>query len=32
VPTATEIRGPGCYAYQIDGDGFSSHVVFEATR
>lgn len=24
------VRSAGCYAYQVDGDGFSYHVVFEA--
>ncbi len=32
VPTGAYIRGPGCYAYQIDGTDFTSHIVFEATR
>jgi hypothetical protein len=27
----TRVRGPGCYAYQIDGLGFSYVIVFEAT-
>jgi hypothetical protein len=32
VPTVTYVRGPGCYAYQIDGVGFTGHVTFAATR
>jgi hypothetical protein len=24
------VRGPGCYAYQVDGIGFSDVIVFEA--
>jgi hypothetical protein len=32
VPTTTYVRGPGCYAYQVDGTGFTSHVVFETSR
>jgi hypothetical protein len=31
VPAAAYIRTPGCYAYQIDGIGFTTHIVFEAT-
>jgi hypothetical protein len=31
VPAAAYIRAPGCYAYQIDGIGFTTHIVFEAT-
>jgi hypothetical protein len=30
VPNATALRGPGCYALQIDGLDFSRDVVFEA--
>jgi hypothetical protein len=30
VPTTTALRGPGCYAFQIDGADFSRVVVFEA--
>jgi hypothetical protein len=30
VPSATALRGPGCYAFQIDGLDFSNDVVFEA--
>jgi hypothetical protein len=26
----TRVRGPGCYAYQIDGETFSDVVVFQA--
>ena len=29
-PAATFLRGPGCYAYQVDGRGFSYLIVFEA--
>jgi hypothetical protein len=29
-PTYTRIKGPGCYAYQIDGSNFSKTVVFRA--
>jgi hypothetical protein len=29
---ATYIRSPGCYAYQLDGIGFTEFVVFEASR
>jgi hypothetical protein len=29
-PAATLLRGPGCYAYQVDGRGFSYTIVFEA--
>jgi hypothetical protein len=29
-PAATFLRGPGCYAYQVDGRGFSYVIVFEA--
>jgi hypothetical protein len=32
VPTVTAIRAPGCYAYQIDGIGFTRYVTFEASR
>jgi hypothetical protein len=32
VPMATYIRSPGCYAYQLDGIGFTEFVVFEASR
>ena len=31
-PSFTRLREPGCYAYQIDGRGFSTVVVFAATR
>jgi hypothetical protein len=27
----TRLKGPGCYAYQIDGTSFSTIVVFRAT-
>jgi hypothetical protein len=29
-PAATYLRTPGCYAYQVDGRGFSYVIVFEA--
>ena len=29
-PSAIRLRAPGCYAYQVDGLGFSQVVVFEA--
>jgi hypothetical protein len=29
-PAVTRVRTPGCYAYQIDGIGFSRTIVFEA--
>jgi hypothetical protein len=29
-PSYTRVRGPGCYAYQVDGTGFSDVIVFEA--
>jgi hypothetical protein len=29
-PSYTRVRGPGCYAYQIDGTSFSRVVVFRA--
>jgi hypothetical protein len=29
-PAATFLRGPGCYAYQVDGRGFSYTIVFQA--
>ena len=29
-PSATRLRGPGCYAYQIDGLTFSKVIVFRA--
>jgi hypothetical protein len=29
-PAATFLRGPGCYAYQVDGRGFSYTIVFTA--
>jgi hypothetical protein len=31
VPTETYVRGPGCYAYQLDGVGFTRFIVFEAS-
>ena len=30
VPSYTRVRGPGCYAYQIDGTTFSRVIVFRA--
>jgi hypothetical protein len=29
-PAATFLQGPGCYAYQVDGRGFSYTIVFQA--
>jgi hypothetical protein len=29
-PTYTRIKGPGCYAYQVDGETFSDVIVFRA--
>jgi hypothetical protein len=29
-PGYTRVRGPGCYAYQVDGSTFSTVIVFEA--
>jgi hypothetical protein len=29
-PSTTHVRGPGCYAYQVDGHGFSYLLVFKA--
>jgi len=29
-PSYTRLKAPGCYAYQIDGDGFRTLIVFEA--
>jgi hypothetical protein len=29
-PSLTRVRGPGCYAYQVDGRTFSYVIVFEA--
>jgi hypothetical protein len=29
-PAATFLRAPGCYAYQVDGRGFSYLIIFEA--
>jgi hypothetical protein len=31
LPSATRVREPGCYAYQIDGTTFSRVVVFHAS-
>jgi hypothetical protein len=31
-PSYTRVKGPGCYAYQIDGATFSEMVVFRAVR
>jgi hypothetical protein len=30
TPSLTRLRAPGCYAYQVDGRGFSYLVIFEA--
>lgn len=32
VPMEALVRSPGCYAYQIAGAGFTSFIVFEASR
>ena len=29
-PSYTRVRAPGCYAYQVDGSGFSTVIVFPA--
>jgi hypothetical protein len=29
-PSFTRVRGPGCYAYQVDGESFSEVIVFRA--
>jgi hypothetical protein len=31
-PSFTIVRGPGCYAFQVDGTSFSEVIVFEAAR
>ena len=31
APGATWVKSPGCYAWQVDGRGFSEHIVVEAT-
>ncbi len=31
-PSSTLRRGPGCYAFQVDGTNFSDVIVFAATR
>jgi hypothetical protein len=31
-PTTTRVRAPGCYAWQVDGAGFSRVIVFRAVR
>jgi hypothetical protein len=30
-PSFTRVKGPGCYAYQVDGTNFSAVIVFRAT-
>ncbi|MDQ6777154.1 MAG: hypothetical protein M3071_13270 [Actinomycetota bacterium] len=30
-PSFTRVRSPGCYAYQVDGSGFSEVIGFQAT-
>ena len=30
VPGGTWVKVPGCYAWQVDGRGFSEHIVFDA--
>ncbi len=32
VPAVAFVRGPGCYAYQIDATSFTAHIVFVASR
>lgn len=32
VPGSTWIRSPGCYTWQVDGRGFSEHIVIDALR
>ena len=29
-PSFTRLKAPGCYAYQVDGDGFQTVIVFRA--
>lgn len=29
-PSFTRVRAPGCYAYQVDGTGFTEIIVFQA--
>ncbi len=31
VPMEVSVRGPGCYAYQLDGVGFTRFIVFEVS-
>jgi hypothetical protein len=31
-PSATSVPGPGCYVWQIDGDGYSETVYFRVTK
>ncbi len=31
VPMGAFVRGPGCYAYQLDGLGFTRFIVFEVS-
>lgn len=31
VPGSTWVRSPGCYAWQVDGRGFSEHIIVDAT-
>ena len=31
-PTQTRLKGPGCYAFQVDGPGFTQIVVFKAVE
>jgi hypothetical protein len=30
VPGSTWVKSPGCYAWQVDGRGFTEHIVFDA--
>jgi hypothetical protein len=31
-PSATSVSGPGCYVWQIDGEGYSETVYFQVTK
>jgi hypothetical protein len=30
LPAVTIVSGPGCYAYQVDGIGFTATIIFRA--
>lgn len=32
APMEANVRSPGCYAYQIDGFGFTEFITFKASR